>query len=309
MDRINGFINLDNVLALPKTDISDNKEFLKFLRQNNPTVIVKKVVSNSQFIFSFKDSGETYYFKYDVRSKPYNELVFYYIAQDLGISSLFYDIAKVGNYEGVISRNFKKEDSKYILGAEILKKHYNIESIQQYKEHNNLEDIWFALEEHYKNRSDMQEVVAKVMDKLVHIFIFDILVGQLDRHPNNWGIVESANGEVDLQINFDNSRALIANHPLNIIPQFFVDETISYIDDIIASFQSISSSEFSHLLKDSLWVIGEPNIRKILGLVEIQIGEEIPPSVKEEYLQKFSDYYEFYQYFLEELDETRKGGK
>ena len=296
MDRINGFIDVDKLLDIPKKEIYDVTELLKFILKNNNTVKVCKRRMNSQFVLSFVYNGETYYFKFDSFVNPYNELIFYYLALDMGINSLPYDIAKLGVYEGVISKDFKVPGAKYISGRKIL----NISHKKLYGKYNTLEDIWADLEDYFKDRKYMQKIVAKLMDKLVRIFIFDLLIGQEDRHPDNWGIVKYPNGEVDLQVNLDNSRALV-DHPIMARRQLRMNDDDLYAEDMIENFLRVSSDEFSSVLLNYLWIISKENILKTFAKIEEQTGVSMPEELKNEYLQKFEIYYEFFDDLLSEL--------
>lgn len=296
MDRINGFIDVDKLLNIPKEEIYDVTELLKFLFKNNNTVAVCKRRMNSQFVLSFDYNGEAYYFKFDSFVNPYNELIFYYLTLDMGIDSLPYDIAKLGVYEGVISKNFKVPGAKYISGRKIL----NISHGEYFNKHNTLEDIWADLEDYFKNRKDRQRIVAKLMDKLVRIFIFDLLIGQEDRHPDNWGIVKYPNGEVDLQINLDNSRALV-DHPIMARHQLRMNNDDMYAEDMIENFLRVSSDEFSSVLPNYLWIISKENILKTFAKIEAQTGTLMPEELKNEYLKKFEIYYDFFDDLLSEL--------
>lgn len=297
MDRVNGFIDVDKLLNIPKREIYDVTELLKFLLKNNNTVVVRKRRMNSQFVFSFDYNGETYYFKFDSFVNPYNELIFYYLALDMGINSLPYDIAKLGVYEGVISKDFKVSGAKYIPGGDILKKHHDK---KLYGKYNTLEDIWADLEDYFKDRKDMQNIVAHLMDKLVRIFIFDLLIGQEDRHPDNWGIVEYPNDEVDLQINLDNSRALV-DHPIMARHQLRMNDDDMYAEDMIENFLRFSSDEFSSVLPNYLWIISKENILKTFLKIEEQTGTLMPEELKNEYLRKFEIYYDFFDDLLNDL--------
>ncbi len=62
MKRINGFIDVDKLLDIPKKEIYDVTILLKFLLKNNKTVIVRKRMMNSQFVFGFDYDGVTYFF-------------------------------------------------------------------------------------------------------------------------------------------------------------------------------------------------------------------------------------------------------
>lgn len=300
MDRVNGFIDVDKLLNIPKREIYDVTELLKFLLKNNNTVVVRKRRMNSQFVFSFDYNGETYYFKFDSFVNPYNELIFYYLALDMGINSLPYDIAKLGVYEGVISKDFKVPGAKYISGRKIL----NISHGKDFNKYNTLEDIWADLEDYFKNRKDRQKIVAKLMDKLVRIFIFDLLIGQEDRYPDNWGIVKYPNGEVDLQINLDNSRALV-DHPIMARHQLRMNNDDLYAEDMIENFLRVSSDEFSSVLLNYLWIISKENILKTFEKIEAQTGYPMPDELKDEYLKKFEIYYYFFEDLLDDLKTQR----
>lgn len=294
MQRVNGFINIGQILNVPNMGSYNFHELLKYLCKNNNNVVIRKLCVDSQFIFSFDYDGETYYFKYDSLVSPYNEMIFYYIASELGIPSVRYDIAKVGAFEGVISKNFKVPGAKYLSGTKFLRNFKDID-----KDHNTLEDIWFDLEEYFKDKENREDIVHNIMDKLVRIFIFDLLVGQGDRHSGNWGIVKYPNGVIDLQINFDNARALI-NHPMQVITQMPVCDSDKYLDEALCRFQRESCIEYRELIPHFLWVISEENIKKIFALIENETGKEMPDYLKEQYLQKFATYYEFFKDFLDD---------
>ena len=61
------------------------------------------------------------------------------------------------------------------------------------------------MEKRYSKLPNMQEIVTKLMKKIVDMFILDILVMQSDRHSRNWEIVEYDSCEVDLQPLYDNN--------------------------------------------------------------------------------------------------------
>ena len=81
--------------------------------------------------------------------------------------------------------------------------------------------------------------------------------------------------------------------------------SISENDKMIQEFLSVSSSEFSDILPNYLWVIGEENINKIFKLIEEQINCEIPPNIKRYYINVFSINYNFFKNLLDDL-KTRK---
>jgi len=171
----------------------------------------------------------------------------------------------------------------------------------------NLETIWFKLEDYYKDRDNMQEIVSNLMKKLVDIFIYDILTGQLDRNCDNWGIVEYPDGTVDLNILFDNTR-IISDPPESIRLALTVEPASNFLDKNINSFQRLSSSEFSHLLPDRLWVISKENIERVFERIAAKTGAPIPKDIKEKTLNGFQLQLEFIMNTLNiiEISKTNK---
>ena len=47
---------------------------------------------------------------------------------------------------------------------------------------NNLYDIWYALDIYYKD----SEITKQLMEEIINIFIFYILIGNIDRHLLNY---------------------------------------------------------------------------------------------------------------------------
>lgn len=309
MERINGYLDLTSILNVKKSDNID--EFLAYLKENNSSVKVIKscfdlnIVNeykNNQFVFSFEYNGLTYYFKFDSLSNPLNELICYYIAKDMGLDSVFYDLAIVGGFTGNLSKDYKVKNAKYISGEEIIN---SVDKMVDAYKYNNLRGIWHCLEVYFKDYPNMQEIVAKLMMKIVKLFIFDLITGQEDRHEENWGVVIYENGDVDLQPIFDNSRSLEDDPEFVYYGLSLEGNSISENDKMVQEFLNVSSSEFSDILPNYLWVISEENINKIFKLIEEQINCEIPPNIKRYYINVFSINYTFFKNLLDDL-KTRK---
>lgn len=301
MNRIAGYIDVNELLGIEKQDIYQVDEQLRYLLKHVDSVIVHKKRMNSQFVFSFTYNGERYYFKYDSLSNPYNELIAYYIAQDLGVANLKYDLATLGVYEGVISKDFKEPGAKYVLGSDILKEVYGDEALLK---NNSLEKIWLALEEYFKDAYNIQGMIPKIMEQIVRLFLLDIFLGQEDRHPDNWGIVVKSDGNIELQVVYDNLRMLL-DYPAFVNTRLQVADVKMGLEEVLEQFLDISSSEFSRMLADYLWVIDEENIKKILDRIEKQTMQAIPDEMKKDYLNKFEIYYGYFESFIREYNGAR----
>lgn len=304
MERINGYLDLTSVLNVKKSDNID--EFLDYLKGNNSSVRIVQFCSEhdffeeyiDQFVFSFEYNGLTYYFKFDSLSNPLNELICYYIAKDMGLDSVFYDLAMVGGFTGNLSKDYKVKNAKYISGEEIIN---SVDKNVDATKYNNLKDIWYCLEVYFKDYPNMQEIVAKLMMKIVKLFIFDLITGQEDRHEENWGIVIYENGDADLQPIFDNSRSLEDDPDFIYYGLSLEGNRLSDNNKMVQEFLNVSSSEFSDILPNYLWVISEENINKIFKLIEGQIKQEIPPNIKRYYINVFSINYNFFNNLLDDL--------
>lgn len=277
MKRFKGYMDLCELLNLPDKDYASTPELFEELHdilKNRKNIHMLKYELGKWFGFSFEYNDETYFFSFDGRSEEISSLIVEEICKDLEVPCVSYDLAKIGNIRGLVSKNFKKQNAKYILGEDILVDAY-IKDISYNEElllYNNLEDIWAALEERYSAREDMPAIVEKLMNRIVDMFLIDILTGQADRGPNNWMIVEYDDGSVDLQPLFDNVRAFYA--PLSLIRIIFtVDRSPTFltnnrVDINIKKFLATSSKEFKDSLYDKLWVLSEENSERILDRLE-----------------------------------------
>ena len=303
MKRVDGFLVLDEILGLKAIQDFENIEDWETFFNENANVTVVKSYYNRQIVLSFEYEGKKYFWKYEKSINPYNELVAAEIAEDLKIPHVSYDLACIGMVNGIISKDFKISDADYIDGEKILQGQYDSSPTTT---HNNLDDIWYALEYRYNKEENMQEIVGNIMMKLVQVFIFDILTGQNDRHSSNWGVVEQDGKEPDLQILYDNAHIL----SLNYIPaiskvalQTYGNEK-SYLEDDLLSFLCDSNIEFVKMIYDSLWVINEENLRSIFKRIETKIGNKMPQIDKEIYINKFAEQKD---YIMEIIEKAKKG--
>ncbi len=178
------------------------------------------------------------------------------------------------------------------------------DGILPFVKYHNLEDIWIALEKRYEKRENRDEIVKKLMEKIVDMFIFDILTGNPDRHMDNWIIVEYPSGKVDLQPLFDNARAFF-NFPyltklgLPISKGESDFQPIITLEENLYLFLKVSSKEFVHRIYDSLWVLSEKNDINIIERIERKVKGPIPNEIKSIYKIKWETYLD---YFQEELN-------
>ena len=293
MDRENGYLVLDSVLDELGINTSSINSIFK---SENVTSFGSP--SSGNFSFIYNDSR--YYFKPYITyySDPYFELIAGCILDDLNMKHVEYDLAKIkkSNFLGVISKDFKIKGATYVTGEELLSNSFDDSTGR----HNNLEDIWTALDNWYRDKPNKDEIVAYLMDKIVDLYLFDIFICQSDRHPNNYQIVE-LDGKIDLVPIYDNEEYG------RVIPNSIKVDRYGYgqISDNLRQFLEVSDIRYSNRIKDRLWVISEDNIDKIFTRIEEKTKYPMPEDIK----QKYRDFFEVNRYKIRKelrIDDARR---
>lgn len=114
---------------------------------------------------------------------------------------------------------------------------------------NNLYDIWSVLDI-YSKINNVNLNVQETMDKLINMFIFDIITSQGDRHAENWSIIKNnKNNSVVLCPLYDNSSLCCLNREKaikNIIEYTNQLSNPSLHDNKKAKISSLLSSTINH---------------------------------------------------------------
>lgn len=306
INRNRGYINIDEILELPP--VTSFEELIEVLKNNNKVAIKSISTSNGnlQLVFSFKYQETVYFYKYDrprepFKISPYNELVAGEIADDLLIPHVDYDLATISDFKGLISKNFQQDDVKYISGKEFLINNHPLGKKENIANLNNLEEIWIALENHYNLNPKYQSTISEVMKKIVNMFLFDIITGQVDRGDSNWWLVEYPNGTLDLQPLFDNIRILVLHHQLATerypeVSKLLLtvsQDTDRFCEDNLEEFLKVSDKEFSQILFNSFWTISPENLKEIFTRIENKTGYPMPNELKQFYLKEFASQLSF----------------
>ena len=232
-------------------------------------------------VYTLDFNNKKYYFKtiYSIDT-IYNELIAEEIAKDYNIPHIHYELAVLDGNIGVISENFVKDNEEYINMDNLLKKVYS--NSKDKTNHNNLTDIWDALDITFKNN----ELVENLMNQIVNIFLFDILIANNDRHDENYGIIVGNN--IKISPVFDNNCMLSDISLYEGEYSITIDQDSNEENNIIQEFLSVSSLEYTELLKSKLWIIEENNINKVLERVEKRINRKIEERYKTSIKRKFS---------------------
>lgn len=242
--------------------------------------------------------GEEYYFK--PTKDCYNEIVTYHILKFLGIDACYVDLASLNGKMGIISKSLRKDRVKLVSGNEILREYlsnsfdyvkemgfdtncfrqlrmyYNNRISNCSRTINTLEIIWQALEDRYKDRI----IISEVMDQFVIMHLFDIIVNNADRHEWNWMIEESDDG-IRLVPLFDFDRCLKDKCTFFKMGVNFDDlyYGAKIMTDRLSNFLEVSSYDYLYLFL-SMYEKVVNNFDMIITSVEDKINRKIPVYVK-----------------------------
>jgi len=287
MERNNGFLDL-------------NKYFNKFTEKEiaeNFLIIPSNWGINHYWMVI---NGESYYFK--PTNAPYNELICYEIAKLFNMDAVSCDLASYNDRTGVISKDYRKDNCKYIPGYKLLEYYYNdqkhivnemgLENINWkdnyegpfYIHMNNLETIWQALEYLYYKRD--KEQINKCFLKIINQFMFAILTCQYDKGAQNWEL-EDDGKNIEIVPIFDNEGSYSDIDYLSAMSTGFedVDNTIP---KVLERFLKISSSEFIDLFLKYYNLLTEEKMYEIFKTIETKTGTLIPVEVTNEIISNFN---------------------
>ena len=236
------------------------------------------------FIFSYE--GKNYYFKQPKRKDSiYNELLGNLLATQSGIPCCSYYYGKSEGKDGIVSQMFDTRTFQSMF--DILKKVYpNIEI----NSHNNLETIEYTLEKVYDKESKEQ-----LMKELIDIFLFDVLIGNSDRHSKNYGIWEQ-NKKVEFAPLFDHENMLsnlsiqYGYYSIGIEEDDFKNTFYylsPYSQNLFEKFLRIGSKKYLKRLEEMLPIISQENIKESLKKLSSDI--KIEKGYQEVVLKKFKE--------------------
>lgn len=295
MDRNKGFINVTKLLGLKIPPIFQNQNILRYFFKEIKDIpdveFIRKDEKRKKFCFSFLYQGERYFFKYDKMTLPYTELLVEEFCDMIGLSCASYDLAYLGAYKGVISKDFRVPGAEYISGGDILKAYcsrviptYSEESQKSYVgvTLNSLEIIWEALAYYYKD----EEAIQRIMDKLVKSMILDILVGNPDHHYQNWQLVKYHNGTIDLAPSFDNARA--TSMPIEeTMPELWVSSWAHNMRELKEELFKTGAKEYQDLFYECAKIISPLSLNIAFQRIEEKTKAKVPENIQSFYYERF----------------------
>jgi len=240
-----------------------------------PVKIIKKRKGffRNQLIFSY--NGKTYYYKeimtYDYY---YNELIAEKLANQASIPCAHYYLGCFAGEDGIISESIDLEN--YHPMNELLEKHFH----GSRKWRNTFENIWQVFDKEFD-----EETTTKLMDRLVDIFLFDVIIGNPDRNLGNYGLMITED-DVEFAPLIDNEFMTYEKT----IKDGYYDlrfDGVSERENMLYYFLDISDKEYQERLLKLLPLISEENIKRIFHELEFE-GIQISVDIKIRLLKKFA---------------------
>lgn len=237
-------------------------------------------------IYNFMLDDKLYYFKQVPMRELVMEMVSMRVAYHLGLSYLNEQIAVMSDEIGLLSESYlDSNESSYSLHTLMENYFYEMQEDEEdffdYQDMcrlNNLEDIWFALEEKYS-----PDTVEKLMNGICDIFMFDMLLGEGDRTLRNIEIIE---GETDVRLAPIHDTSSIYNDHvlLGVDNDDFMHNDIEKLNKFLNSSDSYYSNRFCSFLN----TLETVDISSILNEV-IDMGVPVDSELQEEIISNFHD--------------------
>ena len=129
------------------------------------------------------------------------ELICVEVCEQLGLPHAKYYLATYEEMDGVISPKFTPPNSRLVLGNETLERiHDAYDATQRFRQSNHTVRIVIAL---LSNRSfsfpegfELDARLTCVADLFLGYLLLDAIVGNTDRHHENWGFINHQDGRV-----------------------------------------------------------------------------------------------------------------
>lgn len=229
--------------------------------------------------FSFDIEGKTYYFKNS--QFKYQELVVNEIYKILGIPCVNYELIKLWNEYYLMSESFKKDGCTYISGNELLSDYLGNSSdeilldlgvnIDRDGEHslNNIENIWFSLEQKGYSKEDVKNIVYDI----IRIYSMQIILLDCDLHAGNWEI-EEQNNRATLVPKYDN-EGCFSSDIMGIYMSVDGDDTFNSSVDSLNKFLNYSVVEDADIFYDLFKRCTIEVVMEAIRIVEQKYGEHI----------------------------------
>lgn len=243
-------------------------------------------------MFMYKNVKENSY-------ELYSELFVDEVANILGLKCAKYIPTIYNDSKGITTLNFVDDNQVFVDGSHIID--FNLSGIcsenlispmETIYKHNNLEIIPKLL----KNYCFELGIIYsdKLIEDLKKIFVFDTILLQSDRNPNNWGILIDRNSRVaEIAPLYDNSNMMGMNKDIGVISNLKLEDVYCFATALVPnaadSFFSYKLNLIENICDSSIVSIYEDYLEKFKAIdidtifydIEIKNNIAIPDDFKE----------------------------
>lgn len=208
------------------------------------------IIKRNGNYFEVSCDGKKYFCKKTNRAMKYNEFIAEEIASDYGILHAHYEMGRYNNEDIIMSEAVYGED-EIMYSLDDLCYMYN-ESIDC-----NFMDIWYFFEKHFPNN------VVDVMDQLINMFLYDVLIGNGDRHLGNISVIYNKTlDSIRLAPLFDNEMIGERMAIYYGLYDLKIDREDNEVNGLY-EFLSSSDNMYVKLVEDKLKIISNGNLDNI----------------------------------------------
>lgn len=272
-----------------------------------------EIINHKKGFFTYQNIS--YFYKRCKDDYAYRELIANEVCNILNIPAVNYYLIKIpeGRFEGssgVVALDYRKTDTLYIKGYNILKDYYKeylkIWSSNDRKNNynfNNLENIWQSLKYRYRFDNNSDLIIKNIFDSLIcNLFLFDIFLSNGDRHFHNWEVVE--NSRIFLNMNYDNEDIFLKNYK---IPNLSVNQSSKDYDyyDTLKEFLNVFEGKYFNDVMYMYQKLDTNVIYKVFKLVELKHNIKIPDYTKNDILKKYFIHYETIGKIIKDYDNKK----
>lgn len=183
--------------------------------------------SKSKFWYTDRADNQSYLFKSIHTSDKYNnniirygedwaEKIAYEIACQIGVPSAQYDLATYNGERGIRTKNFLMDSEEMVFGNQLLEHIATISGsqLERGQKSQTITRVSVILErliiEPPKGWIGTDHI-SDALDVFLGYLLLDALIGNQDRHSENWGLVQNQHGQIRLAESFDHAASLGRN--------------------------------------------------------------------------------------------------
>lgn len=241
---------------------------------SNHKIVLEEVYNNPELLINFIYDHQRWFFVFKARKRAFFEIISYELAQDFGISSADCYLANTKKHSGIISKSVYNEDEQFFLLESFFLSH-GINCVHLRNFYSNIKWIVDFFIMHYPKDASI------IHEQLLHIFMFDTLIGNPDRNVSNIGLIYK-NNSYSISTLFDNAEIGDLDYTTGLCALKVIDNEKgkNELEIFLKTYP-----DYLDIFKSKLWIIEKENLDKIFARIKetknIKIPEDIQLYVKD----------------------------